>query len=465
VTTNVWITGRRTDLSRLIAIVLVLVSFSLSQNPQDASLATQVSAYIQPYVSSNNFSGVVLIARGGKIIVNQAYGAANRELSVQNTSATRFHIASVSKSFTAAAILLLEQRGKLSVKDPLSKYIPDYPIGDKITIHHLLTHTSGIANANNLPQYNEKSKSQMSLNDIIAMFKNRPLEFEPGTKFRYSNSNYNLLAYIIEKISGQNYGDFLRENIFIPLDMRDTADDTGTDELIMQRASGYIPIGLQDVKNAPNLNWSIKKGNGSLYSTVGDLYKWDRALYTDKILTRDSRDRIFTDYGGFGYGWFVRKQAARPAVVINGRSPGYTSSLQRFVNDNVCIILVANTYSGITQAMADDLASLVFGEKVKTLQAVPKLDRVELDRYVGTYQFGPDFSYNPSVTVRVRRDGNDLALSIGDDDAFLLPQPGDKFLDRLYGGVVQFALDSQGRVTSLSWSFGQPFIAKRIEAQ
>jgi len=107
----------------------------------------------------------------------------------------------------------------------------------------------------------------------------------------------------------------------------------------------------------------------------------------------------------------------------------------------------------------------VFGEKVKTLQAVPKLDRVELDRYVGTYQFGPDFSYNPNVTVRIKRDGNALAMSIGDDDTYLLRQPGDKFLDRLYGGVVQFALNSQGRVTSLSWSFGQPFIAKRIEAQ
>jgi CubicO group peptidase (beta-lactamase class C family) len=457
-------TIQRWHLSRTLAIVAILSCNALCSDGR-APLSSQVDAYIQPYVASNNFSGVILIAREGKILVNQGYGLANRELAVANTPDTRFHIASVSKSFTAAAILVLEQRGKLSVKDPLSKFIPDYPNGDKITIHHLLTHTSGIANANNLPQYDERSKSRLSLNDVIAMFKNQPPEFEPGTKFRYSNSNYNLLAYIIEKTSGQNYGDFLRENIFTPLDMRNTADDSGTDELILNRASGYVPVGLQDVKNAPYLNWSIKKGNGSLYSTVGDLYKWDRAVYTDKILSPSSREKMFPDYGGFGYGWFVRKQNGRPAVIINGRSPGFTSSLQRFVDDDVCIVLLANTYSGLTQALADDLAALVFGQKVTTLQPLPKISRDELDQNVGTYQFGQDFSYNPNATVRIKSDGADLAMSINNDDTYLLPQSGGKFLDRLYGGVVQFIRDPQGHVTALSWSFGQPFIAKKTAVQ
>src|SRR5579862_9628160 len=144
-------TIQRWHLSRTLAIVAILSCNALCSDGR-APLSSQVDAYIQPYVASNNFSGVILIAREGKILVNQGYGLANRELAVANTPDTRFHIASVSKSFTAAAILVLEQRGKLSVRDPLSKFIPDYPNGDKITIHHLLTHTSGIANANNLPQ-------------------------------------------------------------------------------------------------------------------------------------------------------------------------------------------------------------------------------------------------------------------------------------------------------------------------
>jgi CubicO group peptidase (beta-lactamase class C family) len=452
----------RAFLFTVLLAVVAINAAALSSGTSASGLQAQVDTYVEPYVNGNNFSGVVLIARNGKLLVNKAYGLANRELAVANTPDTRFHIASVSKPFTAAAILFLEQRGKLSVKDPLTKYIPDYPDGDKITLHHLLTHTSGIVNANNLPEYNDKSKSPITLDQVIAMFKSKPLEFEPGSKFRYSNSNYNLLAYIIEKVSGQSYGEFLHANIFQSLDMRNTADDTGADDLILNRASGYIPVGATDVRNAPALNWSIKKGNGSLYSTAGDLYLWDRALYTDKILSVSQRKKMFTDYGGFGYGWFVRDQNGRRATIINGRSPGFTGSLQRFVDDDACVVVLANTYSGITQAMADDLASILFGQTVEGLRPAPKLPRATLDRYVGAYRFGQEFTFNPGASVRIERHEDDLLMDIGADQTFLIPQPGEKFLDRLYGGTLQFTHDSQGNVTALAWSFGRPFTATRV---
>jgi CubicO group peptidase (beta-lactamase class C family) len=453
--------ARSYSLSLICAVPLALNPVAAAE---DAPLNSRVDAYIQPYVASNNFSGVVLIARNGKILVNRAYGQADRERDIENQQNTRFHIASVSKSFTAAAILLLEQRGKLSVNDPLSRFIPDYPNGNRITLHQLLCHRSGIVNANNLPEYPEKSKSRISLNDVIAMFKNSPLVFEPGSRFQYSNSNYNLLAYIIEKVSGQTYGDFLRKNIFDPLDMRDTADDNGTERLTANQASGYIPEGMTGVSPAPDLNWSIKGGNGSLYSTAGDLYKWDRALYTDKILNRCEREKMFTDYGGFGYGWFVRSQAGREATIINGRSPGFTASLQRFVNDGLCIIVLANTYSGITQSLADDLSAIAFGEAKPALQPSPRLARAALNEYAGQYQFGQDFTFNPGATATIVVRGDDLALNIGGDDSYLIAQPGGMFLDRLYGGKVEFLRDAKGALTQLSWSFGTPFFAKRLPA-
>jgi CubicO group peptidase (beta-lactamase class C family) len=358
---------------------------------------------------------------------------------------------------------MLEQRGQLQVKDTLAKFIPDYPQGDKITVHHLLTHTSGIPNVNNFSSYAEKSRSRLALSEIIPLFKDKPLEFEPGARFRYSNSNYNLLAFIIEKVSGKKYGEFLEENIFRPLQMNATANDDGSDVLIPNRASGYVPAGLQDVENAPFLNWSIKIGNGSLYSTVEDLYKWDRALYSDVILKKSTRDRMFTDYGGFGYGWFVRKKLDHHVVSINGRSPGFTSSLDRFVDDDVAIILAANTYSGMTQSMADDLAAIVFEQKYATLPKPVSLSADVLRDYAGRYQFGQDFSFNPGAAVSVERIDNTLRMVTGGSTTYLLPQSETRFVDRLFGGVVSFTKGPDGKVTDLIWNFGSDFKASKIE--
>src|SRR5213078_3147724 len=267
----------------------------VSANP-DRQLEAQVDAYLRPYLDLGGFNGSVLIAKGGRVLLSKGYGMANYELNVINTPQTKFHLGSVSKTFTAAAIMLLLEQGKLSVRDPLTRYIPDYPNGEKITIHHLLTNTSGIPNVNNFPEYATQSKFPHTPADLIAMFKQKPLDFEPGTRgYIESNSNYNLLAYIIEKISGQSYGDFLRQQIFDPLGLRDTNHDGDASVLIANKASGYVPVGAMSVENAPYLDWSIKTGNGSIYSTVEDLLSWDRALYAEKILKKGWLQRMVTE--------------------------------------------------------------------------------------------------------------------------------------------------------------------------
>ena len=447
----------------LVSIALFLPHSSFSQELSPQILSAKVDAYVRPYLAGNNFSGSILIAAHGKVLFEKPYGMANYELSVPNSLHTRFHVASVSKSFTAAAILLLQQRGLLSLNDPLTKFVPDYPAGEKITIHHLLTHTSGIPNVNSFPEYQDLSRKRLSLVEIIGLFRNKPLDFPPGARFSYSNSNYNLLAFIIEKVSGKSYGEFLRQYIFLPLGMDSTANDDGSGGLILDRAYGYVPVRMRDLENAPYLDWSIKTGNGSLYSTVDDLYRWDRAMYGDKLLDKNSRDKMFTDYGGFGYGWFVRKHFNRRVTAINGRSPGFTSSLERFIDDDICIILAANTYSGLTQSIADDIAAIVFGQKYEVPSAPVDVSPARLDTYVGKYQFGQDFVYNPGAQVLVERAADGLRLTSAGTESYLIPQSNNVFKDRLYGGTVTFESSPAG-IQELKWNFGREFVARR-EAQ
>lgn len=449
------------------AIVLLMFLASAggwAAEPPSPDLAAKVDAYVQPFVESNNFSGVILIAQGNKVLVRKAYGLANYELGVANTPDTKFQIASVSKSFTALAILLLEERGKLSVSDPLSRYIPDYPNGEKITLHHLLTHTSGIPNINAMPEYTQKSRFPATTAQLVEIFKNKPADFAPGARYSYSNSNYNLLAFILEKVSGESYGDFLRANILEPLGMNNTAHPRAG-EILTLRASGYQPLRMKEVENAPYLDWSSKTGNGSLYSTVDDLYRFDRALYGDRLLKPATRARMFSEQAaGVGYGWFVRKNLNRRVTAITGRSPGFTSSLERFVDDDLCVIVLANLYTSITQSMASDLAAIALGEKYTPALvsgAIPP-GAQQAASYTGKYQLGPDFQFNPNLQVSVEREGENLVMRMAAGDSYLIPQSENAFVDRVYGGRVTFAAGADGKITHFTWNFGRDYVAQRV---
>jgi CubicO group peptidase (beta-lactamase class C family) len=425
----------------------------------------KVDEYIKPFIDAGGFSGAVLIAKGGKIVLSNGYGMANYELDIPNTPQTKFHIASISKTFTATAIMMLEEREKLSTHDSILKFIPDYPSGDKITIHHLLTHTSGIPNVNDFPDYEEKSRFPHTLEEIISWFKDKPLEFKPGEKYSYSNSNYNLLAFIIEKVSGKSYGEFMKENIFEPLGMTNTGHDGMAGALLKNLASGYEPAGGSGIENAPYLDWSIKTGNGSLYSTVEDLYKWDRALYTDKILKKNSLNKMFIDYGnGVGYGWFVGKHLNRRVVYYNGRSPGFTSYLDRFVDDDVCIIILSNNYAPVPHLMVKDIAAILFGEsyKVPAEMRPVNLEKEALDLLVGRYRFGKDF-YRPEAVVEVKKEANYLVMKWSENYVSpLLSLSPTTFLDRNFWAKIIFEKDASGKAIGLIWRDTSDYQAKKL---
>src|SRR6185295_430961 len=220
--------------------------------------------------ASGRFNGTVLLSRSGRVVLEKGYGMANFEWDVPNTPSTKFRLGSITKQFTSMAIMQLEERGLLKVQDPIGKYLTDYPkpVADRVTIHHLLTHSSGIPSYTGLPDYGPRMATTSTIAEMIARFKDLPLEFEPGSSYRYDNSGYFLLGAIIEKVGGKPYDVFLQDNIFAPLGMHDSGYDRST-SVLKNRASGYTR-GPRGLENAAYLDMGQPYAAGSLYSTVKD---------------------------------------------------------------------------------------------------------------------------------------------------------------------------------------------------
>lgn len=350
---------------RLAAAFLTLVTLSWAPAwaaPPDArTLEKRVDAYLAPLLRHDLISGSVLIARGGRVLLAKGYGPAQREFGVPNSPDTKFRLGSLSKQFTAAAILLLEQRGTLSTGDRLAKYLPDFPRADSITLLQLLTHTSGLANFNTLPDYGRRIIESMTTAEVVAWFRDQPPVAAPGERFAYSNSNYVLLAAVLEQVSGKPFATFLREELFAPLGMEDTGVDTH-EAVLGRRADGYVDTGRAIIRT-PYRDLPLMNGAGSLYSTVRDLYLWDRALRTDSPLGAAARERFFTPLlSGYACGWFVEERFGRRFIGHGGAINGFLSDLQRFVDDDVTVIVLLNSESTFARAAQQALGAMALGE-------------------------------------------------------------------------------------------------------
>jgi CubicO group peptidase (beta-lactamase class C family) len=442
-----------------VACIYLLAALAQSQTRVEDAL----DAYLKPYVETGNFSGSILVAQKGRVRFRRSYGMANYELQVPNSPETRFHIASVSKAFTAAAILQLQEQGRLSVSDPLSRFVPSFPNGDRITLDELLTHTSGIPDINGLSDYDTFARSPHTIAQLVDKFANLPLEFQPGTDSRYSNSNYNLLALILERVSGETYGGYIRSHILDPLKMTRSGHDGDASQLIPRAASGYKPASLDGFGKAPYLDWSNKTGNGSLYSTVDDLYLFDRALNTDALLKSSTRQKYFVEGKGNRYGWYFGKRLGHRVMSGKGRSPGFTAELDRFPDDDVTIILLSNSYSTVAQdPLAEAVAAIVFGQQPppSNLHAIT-LSHAKLSSYEGEYQYGPEY-FAPNAKFTLTAEPGYLLLELGDLRTPLVPLSNNEFLERTFFGHVVLAMDAEGKVTGLTTRYGtQSFVAHR----
>ena len=436
--------------------------------PSDAEVAARVRSYLAPFGESGNLSGAVLIARHGRVLFREAYGLANYELRVPNSSRTRFHIASVTKPFTAAAILQLQERGRLQVSDYISRYLPDFPHGDRITLDNLLTHTSGIPDINDLEDYDTFARSPHTLDQLIAKFAGLPLEFQPGSKASYSNSNYNLLARIIEKVSGQTYGDYLATHIFGPCGMHDTGHDGDAARIISSSASGYDPFELTGYEKAPYLDWSNKTGPGSLYSTVGDLLLFDRALNSGKILSDSTRKKYYVEGEENTYGWYFFSRLGHRLMAGKGQGPGFTAELDDYPDDGVTIIILSNSHSSVTQdPIVTGLAAIVFGNeppKPPALSFAP-LPQTELASFAGDYQYGPDY-FIPNAKFTLLPQSGSLVLQLREMQSPLVSAGHDQFVERRWFGSIKITRDTQGKVTGLVTRYGtRNLSARKLEAK
>jgi CubicO group peptidase (beta-lactamase class C family) len=352
-------------IAHTIASALVVITLTISET-QAQQLVSKVDEYLSAAVRQGKFSGSVLIAREGKVLVSKGYGMASLELGVPNTPQMKFRIGSLTKQFTAIAVMILQERGKIKVQDSVCKYVPECPPAwAEVTLHHLLTHTSGIPDLLSFPDFQQTMALPSPVARTVERFKIKPLEFKPGEKFKYSNSGYVLLGHIIERVTGQTYEAFLKENIFESLKMLNTGTDHN-DMIIKNRAAGYIKRN-DAIFNAPYIDMSIPTGGGSLYSTVEDLFLWDQALYAEELLTKDSYEAMFKSYAtadwgdGAAYGWFIGKDKSNHRYMgFLGGINGFAAQIMRYPDQKVFLVVLSNFSFAPVTDIEHELAAIVF---------------------------------------------------------------------------------------------------------
>ncbi len=379
---------RRLSLALLLLPLLLAACSPLGSASSGASRPTPVSTstasgtastigqgspedvYLSHLADTGALRGSVLVARGRTILLSKGYGVADEASATPNTPRTRFRIGSITKQFTAMAILILQERGKLHVQDSICIYIADCPLTwQPITLHHLLTHTSGIPNYTNFADFPALIGTPVTVEQLIARFEHAPLDFAPGARWSYSNSGYILLGYVIERVSGMSYASFLQQNIFDPLQMKDSGYDSNTPSL-PEHASGYLSNHVSPVY----LDMSEFYAAGALYSTVEDLYRWDQALAAHQLVSQPTLAAMFTAYVpcpaggcalasdlGYGYGWFLARESNRTLIYHLGHIDGFLTYNGFYPQDNVDVVLLSNLETTAVLSISVHLGAMALG--------------------------------------------------------------------------------------------------------
>jgi len=358
---------------------------------------------------------------------------------VPNTTATKFRLGSITKQFTAASILLLEERGKLKIDDKVKAYLPDAPMAwDRITVFNLLTHTAGIPNFTAFADYGTIKLSARTAEASVAAMRDKTLDFGPGEKMSYSNSGYLVLGAIIEKVSGQSYEKFVADNIFTPLGMNDSGYDSNT-ALIKRRASGYIrtPAGYV---NAGYIHMSIPHAAGALYSTTGDLLKWEQALFAGKVVSKASLDRMITPFkNDYALGLTSALDKGRRVIAHGGGIDGFNTHLAYYPETRTVIVALSNVNGTAPGAIAAQLGAVMHGDMV-TLSSERKeitLPAATLSKYVGAYELAP------GTTMTVTIEGERLMAQLtGQGKLPIFPQSETLFFLKAVDAQIEFAADA-----------------------
>ncbi|HSK71820.1 MAG TPA: serine hydrolase [Pyrinomonadaceae bacterium] len=454
--------------NHLTALVWLCLIFTLYVSAQNAAppSAQQITAKVDEYMNAamrvDGFSGSILIARNGQPIVSKGYGMANVEHAVPNAPQTVFRLASITKQFTAMAIVMLQERGKLNVGDSICKYFSDCPAAwQSVTVKHLLTHTSGVPSYTSFPDFAKNAVLPTTAAGMIAQLRDKPLDSPPGEKYAYNNSGYFLLGLIIERVSGKSYADFLQENIFTPLGMKQTGYDSPRD-VIKNRASGYARQG-GEIFNASYMDMTVPGAAGALFSTTEDMLRWDQALYTENLVSNKSLGEIHTPFkNGYGYGWSIGKRFDRQIIAHGGNIFGFATQIARYPADRLTVIVLSNVEGAPAGRIANDLAAIVFGapyeipQERKEIAVEPKI----LEKYVGEYQIK-----QPKIVIVITlENGKLLAQVAGQSKIALSAEAEDRFFSKDVNLLITFVKDAQGKVTGLTLrQGGGNFPAQKIK--
>lgn len=428
---------------------VLLVAFSalaFAVGPVAAQDVARMDKVVRASSDADAFSGAVLVARDGRILLDQGYGLADREWNIPNDGDTKFRLGSLTKQFTAVAIMLLNQQGKVDLDAPIKTWLHHAPAAwDAVTVRHLLSHTAGIPNFTAFDDYEALKTQPATTAELIARFSDRPLDFAPGARFAYSNSGYILLSAIIEAASGQTYADFVTANLFAPLGMTDSGYDRH-DAILPRRASGYAP-GATGVVNADYVDMSIPTGAGALYSTTHDLLKWEQGLFGGRVLNPQSMTALTTPVrSDYAMGLLVTQADGKKLVWHNGAIEGFNTYMAYDPGDRTAVIVLGNLNGEAPDKLGAALVTLARGGTVTlaserhALTLSPDL----LKAYEGVYNLAPTFALTISVV-----DGKLMAQATGQPAFELTAEAADAFYLTAVDAQITFTRDAAGAVEGL----------------
>ncbi|GAB3746963.1 serine hydrolase [Spirosoma pomorum] len=458
----------KTICSLLLTILGPLFSLS-AQSPDSGSIPQRLDDYLTAAQQADRFNGAALVLHRGTVLLQKAYGVRHAATKAPNDTATRFPLLSITKSFTAALILKLQEQGKLSVNDKLSQYLPGFAKGDSITIHQLLTHTSGLFNYTELIDEADSALvcHPVPKQRIVDIIRDKPLSFSPGTQFSYCNSGYFLLGLVIEKVTGKPYEQAMRELILQPLGMRQSGFDF-INLPTQNRAWGYDTLTAGYYSPYPHPDSTVLYAAGGLYSTTGDMLRWAKAVAHRQLLSAHSWQLAFTPrLSGYGYGWQNDQFGGRPYLRHSGGYPGFMAEFVYYPKEDLTIVLFNNfgNYADSIFPVVQSLSVIVFGmaddlwlPKQEVLLE-PKL----LTQYVGRYVADHPSGYGADIVLR---DGHLYSLGHHKNqlpELGLFASSADHFFPRMYNSRVTFRRNAAGQVIGcVIEENGQRFEWKKI---
>ncbi|GAA0192534.1 CubicO group peptidase (beta-lactamase class C family) [Brevundimonas nasdae] len=429
---------------RLVAAGFCLLA--ITATPVLAQDAGRMDQVVRAAADKDEFSGSVLVARDGQILLDRGYGLANREWSIPNDSATRFRLGSVTKQFTAVAIMLLNERGQVDLDAPVKTYLPNAPAAwDRMTVRHLLTHTAALADYTRLEDFEAKKTLPTTAEALMARFRDRPLAFQPGEGWAYSNSGYVVLTAIIERVSGQTYADFVVQNLFHPLNMGDSGYDSH-DVILPRRASGYTPSG-EGVINAAYVDMSVPQGAGGLYSTTHDLLKWEQGLFGARLLKPQSLAILTTPYrNNYALGLEVAKDGDDTIISHSGAIDGFNTYLAYDTTNRMTVVVLGNLNGAAPLKLGGELMTLARGGAVTLAdeRQAAAMSADALAAYSGVYQVAPGFA----LTLKVA-DGVLTAQATGQKPVALTPETTDAFFVEAIDAQITFTRNAAGGIEGL----------------